>query len=115
MFHTHMHLYAHTAQLSNKVHIDLFSYTINIEFQDYNGLSQSLTFVAPLPAQSVMTTSLEILDDNEVEPCEQLNIELSSLSERAVVEGDGKAVIQINDDEGKMLSLFILFCLKETQ
>ena len=63
-----------------------------------------------MSARSVVTTSVEILDDNEVEPCEEFIIELSSLSERAVVEGDGKAVVQINDNEGIVLSLYTVFC-----
>ena len=69
--------------------------------------------MAPLSAQSIMSTSVEILDDNEVEPCEEFIIELSTLSGRAVVEGDGKAVVQINDNEG--IVLFCTLCFVEVK
>ena len=47
-----------------------------------------------------MCDYINIVNDDVVEPCEDFLVSISSPSKRAVIDGDSRSIVQINDDEG---------------
>jgi len=64
---------------------------------DYKKLSEEIVFAAGSPPGTTLITSIEILDDSEVEPCEEFTVVLYSEQEEIILREN----IQINDNEGK--------------
>ena len=62
-------------------------------------------FNAPLSADAVMTTDVTISDDQDLEPCEDFTVTLTSSSERAAISGASSRRVVVYDDEGWYLQL----------
>ena len=66
-------------------------------------LVHTFQFNAPLPADTVMTTDVTISDDQDLEPCEDFTVTLTSSSEKATISGASSRRVVIYDDEGRLV------------
>ena len=76
-------------------------YIPSIAPDDYKELVHTFQFNAPLSADTVMTTDVTISDDQDLEPCEDFTVTLTSSSERAAISGASSRRVVIYDDEGR--------------
>ena len=90
----------------------LLIFLSSLEHDDYQKSRFKFRFSAPLPAQSIMCDYIIIENDDVVEPCEDFLVSISSPSKRAVIDGDSRSIVQINDDEGNYCFLVAIILIR---